>query len=142
MTTELLARNFTRAHRESGCWRAACPVHQAGSRYGRSLAIYPKGDRSILVCYSGCASDDILAAVNLTWKDALYEDKTLSPAEKKEWAKQKAKQEQAGRQQRADELWMFVRAIYRTTRPVSLSDLRYATMEHRMESYFKTLGAA
>lgn len=89
MTTEELVRKLS-GWKEGAAYRAPCPVHQQGRRWGRSLAIYPHDDdRSKLVCYGGCKSDDILAAVGLTWKDTLYNPHSLSPEEKREYARRR-----------------------------------------------------
>ena len=93
MLYEDLAKRFN-GHKEMGCYRAQCPVHEDGRRYGRGLAVYAKDDRSILVCYAGCRSDDILAAVGLTWKDCLYQQK-----DSKEW---RAEQRRLQEQEKAD----------------------------------------
>jgi hypothetical protein len=69
MQAEQLANLFERSKREGNAWRARCPVHKSKAL---TLGIYPKEERSILVCYAGCREKDILAAVNLTWKDLLY----------------------------------------------------------------------
>lgn len=110
MTTEELARRLG-GRKESGTYRALCPVHQVGSKYGRSLAIYGKEERSVLVCYAGCTSDDILAAAGLTWKDTLYSDSSMTPAEKKDWAKRKFIDELYAREQRMQDLNMMLRAV-------------------------------
>jgi len=69
MQAEGLAKLFDRSRREGKAWRARCPVHKGNSL---TLAIYPDEDRVGLHCFAGCSKDDILAAVNLTWKDLLY----------------------------------------------------------------------
>ena len=69
MQAEELARLFERPRREGKAWRARCPVHKGKSL---TMAIYPDDDRVGLHCFAGCSKDDILAAVNLTWKDLLY----------------------------------------------------------------------
>ena len=85
MTTESLAHLFDRSRREGNGWRARCPVHKSK---GLTLGIYPKDDRSILVCYAGCKLDDILATVGLTWKDTLYQQ--IDP---KAWREDQRKRE-------------------------------------------------
>ena len=87
MTTEALARMFDRSRREGKAYRARCPCHGGKSL---TLAIYPGDDRSTVHCFAGCSSDDVLAAVGLTWKKLFYEDKRL---DRKEWLDQKRKRE-------------------------------------------------
>ena len=69
MNAEQVANLFDRSRREGKAWRARCPVHKGKSL---TLAIYSDADRVGLNCFAGCAKDDILAAVGLTWKDLLY----------------------------------------------------------------------
>lgn len=88
MQPEQVARLFDRFRREGKGWRARCPVHQSKSL---TLGIYPKEDRTIVVCYAGCESDDILAEVGITWKDTLY-----AQTDPKEW--RKAQQEREARE--------------------------------------------
>jgi len=82
MQAEEIASKFDRYRREGKAWRARCPVHNGKSL---TLAIYADEDRVGLNCFAGCAKDDILAAVGLTWKDILYvQRERLSPAEYRE----------------------------------------------------------
>lgn len=76
MTTESIANLFERSRKEGRHYRARCPVHKSK---GLTLGIYPKEERTILVCYAGCAEKDILAAVNLTWKHTLYQERVSNP---------------------------------------------------------------
>jgi len=69
MQAEEVSRLFERSRREGKAWRAICPVHGGKSL---TLAIYAGEDRCSVHCFAGCSSDDILKAVNLTWKDTLY----------------------------------------------------------------------
>lgn len=78
---------FERPRREGRAWRARCPAHGGKSL---TLAIYAGDDRSTVHCFAGCSSDDVLAAVGLTWKQMFYEDKRL---DRKEWLEQKRKRE-------------------------------------------------
>jgi hypothetical protein len=96
MTTEALARLFDRPRREGKAWRARCPVHGGKSL---TLAIYADDDRSTVRCYAGCESDDVLAAVGLTWKQTFYRDQRI---DQKEWLEQKRQREIA--EKRAGEL--------------------------------------
>ena len=69
--TFLLRLEGVRALRP-GRWVAQCPAHADKSP---SLSVTVKDDGSPLFhCFSGCAPDDILAAIGLTWKD-LYPDR-------------------------------------------------------------------
>jgi hypothetical protein len=91
-----------------GRWRAQCPVH--GSR-GLTLALYAGKDRTHLTCFVGCHSDDVLATLGLTWKDTLYDDKRLTPEEKKVWARKKYIAELYAHEQRMQELKMMLRIV-------------------------------
>ena len=54
-------------------WTARCPAHEDRSP---SLSIRNTDDGKILFhCFRGCAPDDILAALGLTWKDLYPEDR-------------------------------------------------------------------
>jgi len=104
MQAEQLANLFERSSREGKAWRARCPVHKST---GLTLAIYADDDRCNVHCFAGCKSDDILKAVGLTWKDTLYEDKTLSPAEKRAWA-QKKRIDEAYRWEKFIQQWTWL----------------------------------
>ncbi len=53
-------------------WVALCPAHDDRSP---SLSIRATDDGKTLIhCFSGCAPDDILTAIGLTWKD-LYPER-------------------------------------------------------------------
>ena len=84
-----------------GRWVARCPGHEDKSP---SLSVTVKDDGSPLFhCFSGCAPDDILSSIGLTWKDlypqrdkAAYEaalaaghrhrQRTLADVTLREWA--------------------------------------------------------
>ena len=94
MTTDSLARLFDRPRRMGNAWRARCPVHNSKSL---TLAIYADDDRSRVHCFAGCSTDDVLAAVGLTWKDTL-----LAQRDPKEWREAQRQREIA--EKRASEL--------------------------------------
>jgi hypothetical protein len=48
-------------------WMARCPAHEDGSP-SLSIRELPDG-RTLVHCFAGCASEDILGAVSLAWKD-------------------------------------------------------------------------
>jgi len=77
MTTEDVAKLFERPHREGKKYRARCPVHKSR---GSTLAIYPDKDKTGIHCFAGCKTDDILAAVGLTFKDLYYQSRIQTPA--------------------------------------------------------------
>lgn len=47
-------------------WSARCPAHEDSSP---SLSVRLTDDRVLIHCFAGCAPDDILAAVGLSWRD-------------------------------------------------------------------------
>ena len=47
-------------------WYARCPAHQDKSP---SLSIRDTGTRTLIHCFAGCAAEDILAAIGMTWRD-------------------------------------------------------------------------
>lgn len=51
-------------------WTALCPAHEDRSP---SLSIRVAGDKILIHCHAGCPTDDVLAAVGLTFSD-LYAD--------------------------------------------------------------------
>ncbi|MCF7993450.1 MAG: hypothetical protein K9L88_01230 [Chromatiaceae bacterium] len=53
-----------------GRWAARCPAHDDRSP---SLSVRVDGDWLLFHCHAGCAPEDVLAAVGLTWSD-LYAD--------------------------------------------------------------------
>lgn len=54
-------------------WTAHCPAHEDRSP---SLSVTVAADGKTLIhCHAGCAPDDILAALGLTWKDLYPADR-------------------------------------------------------------------
>lgn len=49
-------------------WRARCPA--CGGR-SRKLSIAESGGKVLLHCFAGCRTEDVLAAVGLTWADIM-----------------------------------------------------------------------
>lgn len=74
MTTPALLERLTGV-REVGPnrWTARCPAHEDRSP---SLSVTVTADGKILIHdHAGCAPDDILGAIGLTWKDLYPEDR-------------------------------------------------------------------
>ena len=88
MTAEEMVKRFHAQGPSKGPWRAPCPVHKSR---GLTLAIYDDGDRTSVHCHAGCSSDDVLAAVGLTWKDCYYVPRTKLDA--KQQAEERRKRE-------------------------------------------------
>lgn len=65
MTIAELARAFN-ARGSGKRIRAKCPVHRSRSL---TLALYDDGDKLSVHCHAGCNSDDVLAAIGLSWRD-------------------------------------------------------------------------
>ena len=55
----------------AGRWSARCPAHDDRSP---SLSVRIDDDRLLFHCHAGCAPEDVLAAVGLSWSD-LYVDR-------------------------------------------------------------------
>ncbi len=54
-------------------WTARCPAHEDRSP---SLSVTVTDDGKTLIhCHAGCDTDDVLAAIGLTWKDLYPEDR-------------------------------------------------------------------
>lgn len=51
-------------------WMARCPAHEDD---GPSLSIRATGDRILLNCFAGCETEDVLAAIGLTFSDIMPE---------------------------------------------------------------------
>lgn len=47
---------------------ACCPAHEDRSP---SLSVTQAGDRLLLKCFGGCRTEDVLAAMGLTWADVM-----------------------------------------------------------------------
>src|SRR5271156_3213794 len=84
-----------------GKWMAKCPVHRDRNP---SLSIVEGKDRVHVHCFAGCSSDDVMATLGLTWKAMLYEDETLTPEQKKMWAKKKEVERQRNNLRRFDDV--------------------------------------
>jgi hypothetical protein len=78
--------------------------------------LYAGPERISLTCHAGCHSDDVLAAVGLSWKDTLYRDSSLSPEERKEWARRKFLDELHQRQERVKGLKLWLESLVRNER--------------------------
>lgn len=72
MSTETLLQRCAKVKETGlGRWVACCPAHDDRSP---SLAIRECGDGKVLVyCHAGCESEDVLAAVNLSFADLMPE---------------------------------------------------------------------
>jgi hypothetical protein len=93
--------NVFHGRREGKGYRAKCPVHKSR---GLSLSIQPHETCVGIHCFAGCAYQDILSAVGLTWKHLQYQDKVLSPEEKKAYARRKDIERQRDRLRRFDDI--------------------------------------
>ena len=70
--------NFEKLRRLGGNkWMARCPHHDDRNP---SLSITRTEDRWLLHCFAGCATEDILATVNLAWKDICPNQPELTAA--------------------------------------------------------------
>lgn len=47
-------------------WMARCPAHDDK---GPSLSVRDTGERTLIHCFAGCAAEDVLSAVGLSWPD-------------------------------------------------------------------------
>jgi len=69
--TEFLA-HFTGVTKDGADWVATCPVHKGGQEAHPSLGLAEKASGPVLFCRSHhCDPNEILAAVELTWRDIL-----------------------------------------------------------------------
>ena len=71
-------------------WRARCPVHRSK---GASLGIYAGKGKVSVHCFGGCDSDDVLAALGLTWRD-LTERQAFVPTAEFKAARQKEREDE------------------------------------------------
>ena len=108
MTASEIASVFKAKRSGNNRWRAKCPAHKSNRL---TLALYSGKDRVSITCFFGCHSDDVMAAVGLTWRNLLYQDTTLTPEEKKSWAKKRLAEYRATREQRMQDLKMMIRVI-------------------------------
>lgn len=86
MTASEMASHFRARGRSNGPWMAKCPAHRDRTA---SLSIRPGKDRTNLKCFAGCDSDDVLAAVGLTWRDCYYEPRAKLDAKAQAEARRK-----------------------------------------------------
>jgi hypothetical protein len=73
--------------RETGSnrWLARCPAHEDKSP-SLSIRELPDG-RTLLHCFAGCAAEDILAAVGLSWKELHPETHTGTRSGAPSWTR-------------------------------------------------------
>jgi hypothetical protein len=72
MSIDLLLSRLNKVRRTShNSWIACCPAHEDRKP---SFTIRDAGDGRILLhCFGGCATENILAAVGMTWEDVMPE---------------------------------------------------------------------
>ena len=70
MTAEVLISRLSKVRPNgSGRWMACCPAH---ADRNPSLSVREDPDGRVLIqCFAGCATEDVLAAVGLDWKDIM-----------------------------------------------------------------------
>ena len=66
MNLEEFVDRLEGVHKTGGGYMARCPAHSDSTA---SLKVDDGDERILLHCHAGCAQDDILAALGLTWKD-------------------------------------------------------------------------
>lgn len=69
MDLEQLLEKFEGVTPSGNGYDCLCPAHDDR---GASLSISEGADRHLLYCHAGCAQDDILDAVGLSWRDIVY----------------------------------------------------------------------
>ena len=68
MISQQVAHHFEARRIGEGKWKAKCPLHQGHS--DGSLSIYSADDGKTLIrCWAGCKTEDVLATVGLSWSD-------------------------------------------------------------------------
>lgn len=67
---DLISRLDKAKQTTSDQWVARCPVHQDRLP---SLSIRDAGDRILLHCFAGCSTQDVLAAIGMSFADVLPE---------------------------------------------------------------------
>jgi hypothetical protein len=70
LSVDLILQKLTSVVKRSNGWSARCPAHDDQQQ---SLSISIKDGKILLHCFAGCKTEDVLAAVGLTWKD-LFSD--------------------------------------------------------------------
>ena len=72
MTAEVLISRLSKVKSNgSGRWMACCPAH---ADKNPSLSVREEPDGRVLIqCFAGCATEDVLGAVGLEWKDIMPE---------------------------------------------------------------------
>lgn len=133
MNASEVANRFN-ARREGKTWRAKCPVHRSK---GSTLAIYSNADHVGLHCFAGCSKDDILATVGLSWKDLLFDDKRLSPEEKRAWSKQKYINRIYAAEERSQALKLWLTSLECKQKPVRTQ----SSFERDIERFCNSLEA-
>lgn len=86
MQAEDIARLLQARRCGKGRWRARCPVHRSK---GLTLAIYAGRERVLITCHAGCAAEDVLATLGLTWRDTVYRPVVFDPKAYREQERQR-----------------------------------------------------
>ena len=82
MSAEALLPRLDRVTRTGdGRWVARCPGHDDN---GPSLSIRDVGDgRTLIYCFAGCETRDVLAAIGATWTDLYPPRKSTDPPQRR-----------------------------------------------------------
>lgn len=111
-------------------WSACCPAHQDKSP---SLSIKDDGDKILVHCFAGCDTEDVLAAVGLSWRD-IYAP--LDDGQKADRAAQKASRAWKKQLDRAKSVAMIGRD---SPRPMSKEDWESVSQAQKLlETYDPT----
>ena len=78
MIPQQVARHFE-AHRiGAGKWAAKCPLHQGHSDGSLSISSADDG-KTLIRCWAGCPTEDVLSSAGLSWSDLFPETSTTYP---------------------------------------------------------------
>jgi hypothetical protein len=102
--TEQIA-DLLRSHRSGAGWMALCPVH---GDHSPSLSIREgKEGHTLLHCFAGCETGDVLEKLGLTWADIC--GKPVTPAQARKAAAEREERERWQQKERAIERAAFDR---------------------------------
>lgn len=77
MTASEIALVFRAKRSGRGRWRAVCPVH--GGRHSGPLSIAEGHSGTIVKCFGGCDTEDVLAKVGLKLGDLFLDHRAMTP---------------------------------------------------------------
>lgn len=80
MTSQQVAHYFAARRAGEGRWSVKCPLHQGQSDGSLSISATDDG-KTLVKCWGGCKTEDVLATVGLSWADLFPQSSKSYPCQ-------------------------------------------------------------